>query len=75
MLSRTGDNGNNKEPVPSPVSTGPTLSLPKGGGAISGIGEKSAANPVTGTGSLTVPIAVSPGRAGFGAQLTLTHTE
>jgi len=32
----------------------PTLSLPKGGGAIQGIGEKFAANPVTGTGSMTV---------------------
>jgi hypothetical protein len=31
----------------------PTLSLPKGGGAIRGMGEKFAANPVTGTGSMT----------------------
>ena len=38
----------------------PTISLPKGGGAIRGIGEKFAANPVTGTGSMTVPIATSP---------------
>src|SRR6266571_6089071 len=51
----------------------PTLSLPKGGGAIRGIGEKFAANPVTGTGSLTVPIATSPGRSGFGPQLTLSY--
>ncbi len=35
--------------------------------------EKFAANPVTGTGSLTVPIAISPGRGGFGPELTL-HT-
>src|SRR5271165_4709459 len=47
--------------------------LPKGGGAIRGIGEKFAANPVTGTGSLTVPIAVSPGRSGFGPQLSLSY--
>ena len=33
----------------------PTLSLPKGGGAIRGMGEKFAANPVTGKGSMTVP--------------------
>jgi RHS repeat-associated protein len=51
----------------------PTLSLPKGGGAIRGIGEKFAANPGTGTGSLTVPIATSPGRSGFGPQLSLTY--
>ena len=44
----------------------PRLGLPKGGGAIRGIGEKFAANPVTGTGSMSVPIAASPGRAGFG---------
>jgi Salmonella virulence plasmid 65kDa B protein len=50
----------------------PTISLPKGG-AIRGIGEKFAANPVTGTGSMTVPIATSPGRSGFGPQLTLSY--
>src|SRR5271165_4136992 len=51
----------------------PSLSLPKGGGAIRGIGEKFTANPVTGTGSMTVPIAVSPGRSGFGPQLSLSY--
>jgi hypothetical protein len=43
----------------------PSVSLPKGGGAIKGIGEKFAANPVTGTGSLTIPLPLSPGRSGF----------
>jgi RHS repeat-associated protein len=51
----------------------PQISLPKGGGAISGIGEKFTANPVTGTGSLTVSLALSPGRAGFGPQLSLSY--
>lgn len=51
----------------------PSISLPKGGGAIRGIGEKFAANPVTGTGSMSVPIATSPGRAGFGPQLSLSY--
>ncbi|MBK7236311.1 MAG: hypothetical protein IPI02_12030 [Sterolibacteriaceae bacterium] len=51
----------------------PTISLPKGGGAIRGIGEKFAANPVTGTGSTSVPIATSPGRAGFGPRLSLSY--
>jgi RHS repeat-associated protein len=51
----------------------PQMSLPKGGGAIRGIGEKFAANPVTGTGSLTVPIYASPGRSGFGPQLSLSY--
>ena len=51
----------------------PSISLPKGGGAIRGIGEKFAANPVTGTGSMSVPIAASPGRSGFGPQLSLSY--
>lgn len=51
----------------------PSLSLPKGGGAIHGIGEKFAANPVTGTGSFTIPIITSPGRSGFGPQLSLSY--
>src|ERR671936_146976 len=51
----------------------PTISLPKGGGAIRGIGEKFAANPVTGTGSMSVPIATSPGRSGVGPQLSLSY--
>src|SRR5258708_28035486 len=51
----------------------PNISLPKGGGAIRGLGEKFAANPTTGTGAMTVPIAVSPGRGGFGPQLSLSY--
>ena len=51
----------------------PSITLPKGGGAISGIGEKFGANPVTGTGSMTVPIATSPGRGGVGPQLSLAY--
>src|SRR3954453_7261295 len=47
--------------------------MPKSGGAIRGIGEKFAANPVTGTGSLTVPVYASPGRSGFGPQLSLSY--
>ena len=51
----------------------PQLSLPKGGGALRGIDEKFSANPANGTGSLTVPIATSPGRSGFGPQLALKY--
>jgi RHS repeat-associated protein len=51
----------------------PSISLPRGGGAIRGIGEKFSANPVTGTGSMSVPIATSPGRSGFGPQLSLSY--
>lgn len=51
----------------------PVITLPKGGGAIRGIGEKFAANPVTGTGALNIPLPLSPGRAGFGPQLSLNY--
>ncbi len=57
------------------AQNGPSLpwsSLPKGGGAIRGIGEKLAASSVTGTGSMTVSIYTSPGRSGFGPQSTLS---
>lgn len=51
----------------------PSIALPKGGGAIRGMGEKFAANPVTGTGSMSVPIATTPGRSGFGPELSLSY--
>src|SRR5882762_5194002 len=51
----------------------PSISLPKGGGAIRGIGEKFAANPVTGTASLSVPIFTTSGRSGFFPQLSLSY--
>ncbi|WAJ34387.1 FG-GAP-like repeat-containing protein [Arthrobacter sp. FX8] len=53
--------------------TPPTISLPKGGGALRGIGEKFSANPATGTGSFSLPVSVSPGRSGFGPELALTY--
>lgn len=51
----------------------PGIELPKGGGALQGIGEKFTANPATGTASFSVPIAMSPGRNGFGPQLGLSY--
>ena len=51
----------------------PSVSLPKGGGAIRDIGEKFSVNAATGTASLTIPIATSPGRAGFGPSLRLSY--
>lgn len=63
----TASSGHVEAPKP------PAVSLPKGGGAIRGMGEKFAANPVTGTGSMSVPIATSPGRSGFGPQLSLSY--
>lgn len=51
----------------------PSVSLPKCGGAIQGMGEKFAANPVTGTASFSVPVALSPGRGGAGPQFSLSY--
>jgi RHS repeat-associated protein len=55
------------------LSSPPAISLPKGGGAIRGIGEKFAANPVTGSATFSLPLPASPGRGGFGPQLTLSY--
>ncbi len=51
----------------------PVITLPKGGSTIRGMGEKSAANPACGTGSMSVLIAISPGRADFGPLLSLSY--
>lgn len=51
----------------------PKISLPKGGGAIRGIGEKFSTNSMTGTASLSVPVFVSPGRSGFTPPLDLIY--
>ena len=50
------------------------ISLPKGGGALHGIGEKFSPDLFTGTGNFTVPIALPPGRNGFQPQLNLVYS-
>ena len=55
------------------ANTASSISLPKAGGAITDIGEKFAANPVTGTSSLSVPIFASSGRSGFGPELSISY--
>src|SRR6266540_2783455 len=51
----------------------PRTALPKGGGAIRGIGEKVAVNPARGSGTLQVPVFTSPGPRGFGPALGLPN--
>jgi RHS repeat-associated protein len=51
----------------------PSVSLPTGGGAIRGIGEKFGVNAVTGTGSFTIPLPLTPGRDGFGPEMQLSY--
>src|SRR5215204_2556676 len=75
-ISDTSKMKNNTGPTMDKETSGltiPSISLPKGGGAIKGIGEKFSANSVTGTGSMSVPIYTSPGRSGFGPQLSLSY--
>ena len=50
------------------------ISLPKGGGALHGIGEKFSPDLFTGTGNFTVPIALPPGRNGFQPELNLVYS-
>lgn len=51
----------------------PTISLPKGGGAIRGVGEKFACSPATGTGSVSIPVLTSSGRGGMGPSLAIQY--
>ena len=50
------------------------ISLPRGGGALHGIGETFSPDLHTGTGNFTVPLALPPGRSGFQPQISLTYS-
>jgi RHS repeat-associated protein len=50
------------------------ISLPQGGGALAGIGESFSPELFTGTGNLTVPLALPPGRNGFAPAFRLTYS-
>ncbi|WP_083252581.1 SpvB/TcaC N-terminal domain-containing protein [Haladaptatus sp. W1] len=50
------------------------ISLPEGGGALSGIGEKFSPDLFTGTGNFTVPIDLPAGRNGFQPELSLSYS-
>lgn len=62
-----------KSLLTSTIPNAPSLSLPKGGGAVQGMGEKFQVNPSNGTGSQSVPIRVSSGRSGIQPQLSLNY--
>ena len=55
------------------ASAAPTITAPSGGGALKSIGEKFEANPITGTGSLSVPFDISPGRNGLTPDVSLSY--
>jgi hypothetical protein len=56
------------------ASSSSTISLPKGGGALKGIGEKFAPDLHTGTANFTIPLAFPSGRNGFAPELSLEYS-
>jgi RHS repeat-associated protein len=66
------DNGEDRK-QPKPADPLPHVTLPQGGGAIRGLGEKFSVNAVTGTAGLTMPLVWSPGRSGFTPALELKY--
>lgn len=50
------------------------ITLPHGGGALHGMGEKFSPDLHTGTGNFTIPISLPPGRNGFQPQLNLVYS-
>jgi hypothetical protein len=66
--SRQGDSSSGDGPSPPPP-----VSLPTGGGAIKGIGEKFSVNANTGSGSLTIPLPFSTARA-HSPKLSITYS-
>lgn len=50
------------------------ISVPKGGGSVKGLGEKFSADPHTGTGNFSVPIALPAGRNGLKPELSLVFS-
>ncbi len=51
----------------------PSVTLPKGGGAIRGMGEKFSVNATAGTGTMALPLPLSPGRSEFTPALQLAY--
>jgi RHS repeat-associated protein len=71
--SGTSGQARSDDPVPSPKLELPAIALPKGGGAIRGLGEKLTVGP-TGSASFGVPIPMSAARGGAGTpQLSLVY--
>ncbi len=51
----------------------PSISLPKGGGALKGIDEKFKVNSSNGTAGFRIPIPATPGRNGFSPSLSINY--
>jgi hypothetical protein len=71
--NKSGDQATKPPSQSSPTPSIPSISLPKGGGSIGGMGEKFDVNPSTGTASVSFTIATSPSRADFSPNLSLSY--
>jgi len=69
----TGESAGRGSDSPATSSQLPSITLPKGGGAIRGIGEKTNVTAVYGSCSVSVPLPFSASRSGFGPQLGLAY--
>lgn len=68
----SADNGSSEKTANGSLQA-PSISLPKGGGALRGIGEKFSVNPSNGSASMSVPLFATPSRAKFYPQLTISY--
>jgi hypothetical protein len=71
--SASSSSGQKEGPTKDFTVESPSISLPKGGGAIKGISEKFEVNSANGTSSFSIPLPLSPGRNGFQPQLALSY--
>lgn len=55
------------------LQAAPKIEVPKGGGALRGIGETFRNNPVTGSSGLEIPLGFPPGRGGLGPSVGLSY--
>jgi hypothetical protein len=65
---------NKDDGTPSFLPQAPSISLPKGGGALRGIGEKTEVNLGTGTAGASIPIQISSARASMQPVISLSYS-
>ncbi|KAG7284482.1 hypothetical protein NEMBOFW57_010857 [Staphylotrichum longicolle] len=71
----TSDGGANQDTTPAAGGNDlPSISVPKAGGALRGMGESFSVNMLSGTAGLSIPVKVSPGRSGFGPDLSVSYS-
>jgi hypothetical protein len=70
---QTQNIGQQDNAPPATQSSLPAITVPRGGGAIRGIGETFELNAITGTATASIPIATSQARSSISPQLTLSY--